>query len=158
MFTVLHLFLITGLSIGFIYYFTNSNVKERFQYTDPQSEFIIKKLKRNLISLFEKKKFRGILKILNSKNILDIISITPGEKSFTINKKNISLCLKNNQTGRYYDENSLMFVTLHEIAHVVCPDVGHTNTFKIIFKKLLEYAESKNMYSSSIPFVQNYCP
>jgi predicted metal-dependent hydrolase len=148
--------MIVGVGLG-LFFLVKSKTYESFQY-DSKSEIIIKKIKQNIIKLFYKKKFSGVLKILNSKNILDYIYIQYGPQSFTINKKNISLCLKNNKTGIYYDENSLMYVVLHELAHVICPDIGHTDRFKIIFDALLKHAERNNMYHPNIPFVENYCP
>ncbi len=45
------------------------------------------------------------------------IKLQEGPKSFTINKKQIFLCIKDKKSGdaNYYDYNSLIFVTLHEM-------------------------------------------
>ena len=45
------------------------------------------------------------------------IPIYTGKSSFTINKKNIYLCLKD-KYGQYYSDNMLIYVLLHEVAHV----------------------------------------
>ena len=60
-----------------------------------------------------------------------------GKKSYTINKKRIHLCLKD-ETGNYYDKNMLIYVLLHELAHVRCPEIGHTEKFHTIFRELLK--------------------
>ena len=44
-----------------------------------------------------------------------------------------------------------------ELSHVICDEIGHTAKFHRIFRDLLELAEQKNIYDSSIPIVKNYC-
>ncbi len=85
-----------------------------------------------------------------------------GNASETINKKNVYLCLKDS-TGNYYDYNMLMYVTLHECAHVLSKaiDSDHNNTsqeFMDNFKMLLDKAESIGIYDPNLPKIQNYCP
>ena len=54
--------------------------------------------------------------------------------SFTINKgEELGFCLKSKFTGKFHDINLLMYVAIHEMAHVACPEVGHNNLFKKIF-------------------------
>ena len=79
-----------------------------------------------------------------------------GKKSYTINKKKVYLCLKD-ENGEYYNFNMLIYVSIHELSHVICDEIGHTAKFHRIFRDLLELAEQKNIYDSSIPIVKNYC-
>jgi len=79
-----------------------------------------------------------------------------GKKSYTINKKKVYLCLKDDD-GEYYNFNMLIYVSIHELSHVICDEIGHTAKFHRIFRDLLELAEQKNIYNSSIPIVKNYC-
>jgi predicted metal-dependent hydrolase len=54
--------------------------------------------------------------------------------SFTINKgEELGFCLKSKVTSKFHDINLLMYVAIHEMAHVACPEVGHNNLFKKIF-------------------------
>lgn len=78
-------------------------------------------------------------------------------ESFTINKKTIHLCTRNPKNGRSYDMNTLMFVVLHELAHVLCKDIGHTPSFELINWSLLSYAVDRKFYDPSKPFVKDYC-
>lgn len=87
---------------------------------------------------------------------IDQLDINGSNKSFTINKKHIHLCLKNSD-GDYYDDNMLIYVLLHEIAHVMCDEVGHTDKFRQIFSELLEKAAIENVYNPNIPPEDNYC-
>ena len=84
------------------------------------------------------------------------IKFFAGKKSFTVNKKDMTLCLKD-ENDEYYDDNMLMYVGLHELAHVLCNEIGHTEKFHSIFDSLLEKGGSLGLYDSSIPPVKNYC-
>jgi hypothetical protein len=79
-----------------------------------------------------------------------------GDKSYTINKKKIYLCLKD-ENGEYYDMNMLIYVAIHELSHVLCDEIGHTPKFHQIFQKNLEKAIQLGIYDPSKPIIQNYC-
>lgn len=79
-----------------------------------------------------------------------------GNKSYTINKKKIYLCLKD-EKNEYYNENMLMYVAIHELAHVLCDEIGHTDKFHRIFKQLLYKAQKLGIYDSTQPIIRNYC-
>lgn len=66
--------------------------------------------------------------------------------SFTLNKRKIVLCLKKNNGKEMVDENTLFFVLLHEIAHIMTVSVGHEPEFWNNFKFLLAHAISFNLY------------
>jgi hypothetical protein len=77
-------------------------------------------------------------------------------KSYTINKQKVHLCLKD-KNGDYYNENMLTYVGLHELAHVLCDEVGHTEKFYRVFDDLLDKAHEMGLYDPSIPIIQDYC-
>jgi hypothetical protein len=79
-----------------------------------------------------------------------------GKKSYTINKKRIHLCLKD-ENGQYYDKNMLLYVTIHELAHVLCDEVGHTDKFYQIFDTLLDRAHNHGIYDKHKPLIRDYC-
>ena len=83
------------------------------------------------------------------------ITISEANKSYTVNKKDVFLCLKD-KDGEYYNKNMLAFVALHELAHVICPSVGHTDEFWKINEKLLNKATELGYYNPSIPAVKDY--
>lgn len=85
------------------------------------------------------------------------IPIREGQSSYTENKSTIYICLKDPKSQRYYDINTLMYVTLHELSHVISTKYGHGNEFKTNFQKILKYAEYKGVYDSSIPMPKTYC-
>lgn len=79
-----------------------------------------------------------------------------GDKSYTINKKKVYICLKDPH-GRYYNRNMLVYVICHEYAHILCDEIGHTPKFFRIFDDLLKRATAHGLYNPSIPLVKEYC-
>ena len=84
------------------------------------------------------------------------VELYEGDKSYTINKKRVYICLKNDD-GRYYNRNMLVYVTLHEYAHILCNSVWHTDEFYDIFDELLNKASDAGLYNPSLPIEQEYC-
>ena len=87
---------------------------------------------------------------------INTVVLLKGKKSYTINKKKIHLCLFD-KDGKYYDKNMLIYVTLHELAHVRCDEVGHTDKFHRIFSDILDTATKHKIYNPDKPIIKNYC-
>ena len=86
--------------------------------------------------------------------------------SFTVNKgEQIILCIRSKSISSLlmkedlHDFNLVMYVLLHEISHVACPEYNHTPLFNKIFKFICEEAIEMGIYHkinfSSSP--QEYC-
>lgn len=72
--------------------------------------------------------------------------------SFTVNKgEEMSLCLRSKKDGQLHDINLVMYVVLHELAHVACPEEQHTKLFKKIFVFFLVIGTQIGIYRP-IPF------
>lgn len=84
------------------------------------------------------------------------VELYRGNKSYTINKKKIYLCLYD-ESRHYYPMNMLMYVAIHELAHCLCDEIGHTASFFTKFKELLEKAEAIGVYDPDTPPIDNYC-
>lgn len=84
------------------------------------------------------------------------VQLSGSNKSFTINKEQVYICTKD-QNGTYYDDNMLIYVLLHELAHVLCDEVGHTDKYKMIFRSLLQRAYDAGLYDPDKRIVDNYC-
>jgi len=72
------------------------------------------------------------------------------ETSFTKNKgEAMRLCLRDkNDPRKLIDEDTLMFVVLHEISHIAAYDTwGHTKRFWEVFKFILREAVAAGMYT-----------
>ena len=74
--------------------------------------------------------------------------------TFTINKQDIHICLRTrDHNERIYDINLLMYVVLHELAHLCNytvsnePIQGHGPEFKQIFKTLVQESIKSNIYN-----------
>ena len=114
-------------------------------------------LKTVLEKFFAKqKKWEGNLEVLNRKNIMKEITIYRGEKSYTINKEKVYICLKDPK-GEYYSDNTLYYVMAHEISHAICDEIGHTHKFHAIFQELLDLMQQDGIYDKSIPITKDYC-
>jgi hypothetical protein len=121
---------------------------------------ILTEIYDDLVQMFYFQKpgeFIGPLEPLNNLNILNNLVMVEDNESYTINKKIIHLCTKDPRNGCYYDKNTLMFVVLHELAHILCNDVGHTDNFSVINQGLLDHAIKCKFYDPSKPFVKDYC-
>ena len=70
--------------------------------------------------------------------------------SYSINKgEKIVLCLRSkDMSQRLTDINTLMFVTLHELAHIMTISIGHTKEFWSNFKFILKIAVQLGVYDN----------
>ena len=114
---------------------------------------LIAKIKQRLITLLEhmERKFGSDdervanLKINFKPNRLKEGVETPGYTSYSINKgEQIVLCLRNND--KLVDINTMMFVVLHEYAHLASVSIGHTQEFWDNFRWILEEAINIGIY------------
>ena len=80
--------------------------------------------------------------------------------SFTINKgEELGFCLKSKITGNFHDINLLMYVAIHEMSHVACPEIGHNDLFKKIFMFFTTEAIKMGLYTKIDYQINNveYC-
>lgn len=67
--------------------------------------------------------------------------------SYTVNKGElIALCIRNKEDKDFHDWNTLLFVLIHELAHVASITTGHNQEFIRNFKWLLERANEAGLY------------
>lgn len=83
------------------------------------------------------------------------VSVMKGTGSYTYNKQKIYLCTEKNNVR--YEDNMLIYVLLHELAHVVTYEFGHGFEFIENFQLLLERAHRAGLYDPENPKVENYC-
>lgn len=70
-----------------------------------------------------------------------------GYTSYSINKgEKIILCIRHKDTNEIIDTNVLLYVTIHELAHLMTKDVGHTPMFWNNFKFILTEAVNIGVY------------
>lgn len=99
-----------------------------------------------------------IVNCLNNATLSENVLKIAGSTSFTIDKKDIYLCLKDNNNN-YYDKNLLMLVAVHEYSHIICKSQNHTKEFqeinKYILGKCIEMGYYKQINFEANPV--NYC-
>lgn len=105
-----------------------------------------------------------IRNIIRKRNSIEIMEVPFNTKntSFTLNKNRLVFCLKSKSSrgwGEYHDINLIMYVVLHEISHIACPEDGHTRLFAKIFNYIAGKAVEYGVYDK-IDFANNprvYC-
>jgi hypothetical protein len=85
------------------------------------------------------------------------IPLRAGDSAYTENKHVITLCLQDPSTKKYYGINTIMYVALHELSHVITKSKGHGDEFKHNFAKLLEQGSKLDIYDPRIPIPSTYC-
>ena len=87
------------------------------------------------------------------------LSIHESDRSETEDKKFISLCVRDPDTQAEYRTNTLVYVALHEIAHVKNPPQfsEHGPEWQSIFTNLLDQAEKADIYDPRVPLEEWYC-
>jgi hypothetical protein len=117
---------------------------------DFQYELLSKESKEDIQRM--KHKFKAIL----SEN-------APGGRytSYTVNKgEHIYMCIREREDNNtLIDDNILMFVALHELAHVMTKSIGHQRDFKENFRMLLKLAQKRGYYKYHPYHIkpQKYC-
>lgn len=67
--------------------------------------------------------------------------------SYSINKgEQLVFCIRDKLNNSIHDINTLMFVAIHELAHIVTNELQHTTKFWNNMKKLLRRAEDLGLY------------
>jgi len=99
----------------------------------------------------EDKYCRGAITVLKDRFRPNKMSESPSNAKFTsysVNKgEKIFFCLRlKDETNQLIDENTLTFVAIHELAHVMTKSIGHTPEFWNNFRFLLRHAVRAKIY------------
>ena len=109
-----------------------------------------------------------LLDCLNThkKKHIHTLEMCRGKSSYTLDKEKVYLCVKD-KNGEYYDKNTMMHVILHEFAHSLCDEIGHTKSFDDIFNCLMNEAHESTcenqkhkcgrIYDKDVEFPGDYC-
>ena len=148
-FIVIFICLIIGISIFIYFDSNNTNMTYQFSQID-NKKYLVRNIddKQNAADLLatmckrihilldylnvhygSEDRIKRLLKKFNPNNICES---TPNNKhtSYSINKgQKIVFCIRSKKTGKLVDLNTLMFVALHEVGHLVTDEIGHTPTF-----------------------------
>lgn len=119
----------------YLYLKIDSKDKHDIEKYQPYADYI-KQLKRNLANV--------TIKESSFNTVYTSYTINKGESIvFCVRSKDITKVLRSNTI---HDKNLVMYVALHEISHVACPEFGHTDLFKRIFRFITQTAIELGMY------------
>jgi len=108
-------------------------------------------LKKLINGLNEKDSKKGdyIKQLKESFNPEYITENIPGSiyVAYSVNKgEELSICIRDKDTEKFIDNNIILFVAIHELAHIMTPETGHTPLFWDNMKYLLEQASTSGIY------------
>ena len=95
-------------------------------------------------------KVKGILQLYTKFDPNNLTENTPGGKytAYSVNKgEQLSLCLRNVKDNTFIDNNTIYFVAIHELAHIMTDEIGHTPKFWSNMKYLLHKAHEIGVYN-----------
>ena len=105
-------------------------------------------------------KVKKLKKNFNPKKIKEILP-TSSYTAYSENKgEKIAFCTTTTKKGsELIDENTLTFVAIHELSHIMSDSIGHTkefwDNFKFLLKKAVEYGIYNPINYNKTP--QDYC-
>ena len=125
---------------------------------------LLAKMRENLIKLVEytnneknfkdnKKEYEeykeSLIRMKNNFRPDNISESSPNNNytSYSINKgEKIVFCIRSKKTGELVDINTMMFVAIHEMGHLMSESIGHTQEFWKNMKYLLHRGEEIGIY------------
>jgi len=131
------------------------NDKNKNASAELLSEIVVRlfKLRNELIKEKDKypeyKKYIELMADNFNENRTQIYENDPTSEltSFSVNKgEEMGFCLKSKKNGSLHEINLLVYVAIHELAHTACPEIGHGELFKKIFKFLTLKAMEMKLY------------
>lgn len=129
------------------------NIPDKIYASNLLAKIKINMLKLNSYLMINIKKFdeyKSYIELLNSRIhnvVLRESSSNDNTTSYSINKgDSIVFCLRSKTNNELYDLNLLMYVAIHEMAHIACPEYDHTPLFKKIFAFFIRIAIELEIY------------
>jgi len=121
---------------------------------------MLARIKINIIKItkylnkYKNSKYKENKKYINQllKNIKNVVMMENGDNgtytSYSVNKgEQLVFCLRSKKKkDKIHDINLIMYVVLHELAHVACPEYGHGLLFKKIFSFIADVAIELKFY------------
>ena len=101
------------------------------------------------IDSYDHEQQEGIYRLKKNYNPKNLYESSPGNKftSYSINKgEKIIFCIREKSNNKLIDKNTMMFVAIHEFAHLMSESIGHTPEFWNNMKFLLKCGIDCNIY------------
>jgi|TARA_X000000368_G_scaffold404727_1_gene381116 hypothetical protein len=121
----------------------------------------LRKLVKHMAQKYpDEERVKRLVKGFNPKKIMETLP-TSEYTAYSENKgEKLAFCLtKKKNEGNMIEPNTLTFVSIHEVAHIMTKSVGHDKEFWDNFKFLLENAKEIGIYSP-VDYAKNpteYC-
>lgn len=166
---VIFLTVLIVIVVGFLMYEKKSNEVEMVKSTVDGHKYLVQKMPDNKAAadLIAKTKARliklvdycereypnndDVKRMCRKFNPNNITEVGKNSKytSYSVNKgEKLVLCLRSRDgLNKLIDENTLTFVAVHELAHIMTKSIGHTEEFWQNFKFLLQNAIRINIYT-----------
>jgi len=105
---------------------------------------------KNILKSKRDHNFINYIRIIKEKLPFVKISENPTDSQYTsysVNKgEELVFCIREKKRFKLHNINELLYVAIHEIAHIGCPEIGHTDLFQRINVYLLEKAVCYKLY------------
>jgi len=124
------------------------NLKDNVQAANYLAD-ISQSLERLINSIRDAKR-DGIDRLVDNYDPKNITENIPGSMyvAYSVNKgEELSICIREKETEKFLDKNTVMFVSIHELSHIMSKDTGHTKEFWSNMKYLLEEASKIGIYT-----------
>ena len=133
-----------------------SDSQEAANYLSDIADRLEKIVKHYVAKHPDSKEAKFLFENFNKKNISES-SPHSGYTSYSVNKgERIVLCIRQ-KDDTFVDKNVIMYVGVHELAHLGTESIGHEPEFWDFFKELLEDAVSIGLYTK-VDYSKNPIP
>tara|TARA_B100001248_G_C27364822_1_gene448401 strand:+ start:157 stop:750 length:594 start_codon:yes stop_codon:yes gene_type:complete len=92
---------------------------------------------------------QGVKRLKNryKHDILNELHKGSNNTSYSVNKgEKLVICLRSKDDHSFQDENTVFFVVLHELAHIMTESIGHNDEFWNNFRYLLKHCIDIKLY------------
>ena len=91
----------------------------------------------------------GVIRLKNryKHSILNELHKGSSNTSYSVNKgEKLVVCLRSKDDNTFHDDNTVFFVVLHELAHIMTKSIGHKEEFWDNFRYLLKHSIDIKIY------------
>ena len=142
-------------NINLVIYENNNKYKYNVKIADKkQVAYKLHKLHKTILVLIEhlnnvNPDHYGVKRLKNryKQGIIRELHDGSSSTSYSVNKGDkLVICLRCKKTGKFQDDNTILFVVLHELAHIMTKSIGHKKEFWNNFRYLLKHALEIKVY------------
>ena len=111
------------------------------------------------ISYEKDDKYKRLVKRYNPDTLNENLE-TESYKAYSLNKgEEIVVCIRNKDNSLIQDKNTILFVIIHELSHIMTKEIGHPDVFWENMSLLLKKSEDIGIYNiiDYQKYPVNYC-